>query len=327
MSHALRLARRGLGNVWPNPAVGCVIVKHGKIVGRGWTQPGGRPHAERVALKQAGVLAENATAYVTLEPCAHHGKTSPCAQALIDGKITRVVTALRDPDPRVSGRGHEMLRNAGIEVVEGIGESEARQSQAGFLSRITAKRPFITLKLASSFDARIATAGGESQWITGPAARQHVHMLRLMHDAIMVGGNTARSDRPSLNVRNMGPVRQPVRLILSSGKLPPLPAEGPEFGPLWQISGDISDILQELAERGLTRVFCEGGGNVAAQLLRKGYVDQLVGYTAGMVLGGDARDAVGQFNLQHLSDAPRFKLIESRKIGLDLFHRWLRNPA
>lgn len=324
MAHALRLARRGLGNVWPNPAVGCVLVKNGRIIGRGWTQPGGRPHAERIALDQAGKSSQGATAYVTLEPCAHFGKTPPCAQALIDGGIARVVTALGDPDPRVLGRGHDMLREAGITVTEGVLENEARKLQAGFLLRITANRPFITLKLASSFDARIATAGGESQWITGPAARRHVHMLRLMHDAIMVGGKTARADRPSLNIRDMGPVRQPVRIILSSGSLPQFLLESAEFGPLWQVSGDIHDVLHELAQRGITRVFCEGGGHVAAQLLRDGYVDQLVGYTAGMVLGGDARAAVGPFNVQYLSDAPRYKLIETRKIGVDLFHRWLR---
>lgn len=293
-------------------------------MGRGWTQPSGRPHAERVALDQAGKLAEGATAYVTLEPCAHHGKTPPCAQALIDAKLDRVVTALGDPDPRVSGRGHAILEAAGIKVTQGVMEAEARAAQAGFLLRVTAGRPYVTLKLASSFDARIATAQGESQWITGPDARAHVHALRLMHDAIMVGGATARADNPSLNVRNMGPVRQPVRVILSSQSLPQFRPEGPDFGPLWQVSGDITDVLKGLADRGITRVLCEGGGQVAAQLLRAGCVDQLVGYTAGLVLGGDAREAVENIGLQHLADAPRFKLAETRRIGPDLFHRWLR---
>ena len=166
----LRLAARGLGNVWPNPAVGCVIVKDGIIVGRGWTQPGGRPHAEVRALEQAGPQAQGATAYVTLEPCAHHGQTPPCAQALIAAKVARVVTALTDPDPRVSGKGHAMLRAAGIAVTEGILTPEATHLNAGFLKRVTRGLPFVTLKLAASLDGRTATQTGESRWITGPEA-------------------------------------------------------------------------------------------------------------------------------------------------------------
>lgn len=324
MSHALRLARRGLGNVWPNPAVGCVLIREGRVVGRGWTQPGGRPHAERVALAQAGPSAVGATAYVTLEPCAHHGRTSPCAEAMIEAGISRVVSAHTDPDPRVAGRGHAILQAAGIEVTEGVGEIEARALQAGFLTRIQHGRPFLTLKLATSFDGRIATASGESQWITGPAAREHSHGLRLVHDAIMVGGGTARADRPSLNVRGMGAVRQPVRVIMSSGAIPDLPAEGPSFGPLWQMSGSLDDAMSTLAEAGITRVFCEGGGQLAASLLRAGFVDQLVGYSAGLILGGDGRPAIASLGLQQLADGPRFQLVETRKLGEDLFHRWRR---
>lgn len=324
MSHALRLARRGLGNVWPNPAVGCVLIRAGRVVGRGWTQPGGRPHAERVALAQAGPLARGATAYVTLEPCAHHGQTSPCAEALIEAGISRVVSAHTDPDPRVAGRGHAILQAAGIEVTEGVGETEARELQAGFLTRVQQGRPFLTLKLASSFDGRIATANGESQWITGPAAREHSHGLRLIHDAIMVGGGTARADRPSLNVRGMGAVRQPVRVIMSSGEIPDLPAEGPDFGPLWQMSGSIDEVMNMLAEAGITRVFCEGGGQLAASLLRAGFVDQLVGYSAGLILGGDGRAAIAPLGLRRLADGPRFQLVETRQVGGELFHRWRR---
>lgn len=324
MAHALRLARRGLGNVWPNPAVGCVLIREGRVVGRGWTQPGGRPHAERVALAQAGPLAHGATAYVTLEPCAHHGRTSPCAEALVEAEISRVVTAHTDPDPRVAGRGHAILRAAGIEVTEGIGETEARHMQAGFLMRVQRGRPFLTLKLATSFDGRIATANGESQWITGPAARIHSHGLRLVHDAIMVGGGTARADRPSLNVRGMGAVRQPVRVIVSNGPIPDLPPEGPDFGPLWQMAGPVDDVMKELSQAGITRVFCEGGGGLAAGLLRAGLVDQLVGYTAGLILGGDSRPAIGSLDLQRLADGARFRLVETRRVGEDLFHRWRR---
>ena len=325
MAHALRLARRGLGNVWPNPAVGCVLVRAGRVVGRGWTQPGGRPHAEPVALDQAAGLARGATAYVTLEPCAHHGRTPPCAEALARAGIARCVTALTDPDPRVAGQGHAILRAAGIEVTEGVLADRARDLQAGFLSRITRGRPFVTLKLATSFDGRIATALGESRWITGPAARAHVHALRLQHDAIMVGGGTARSDLPALNVRGFGPVRQPVRIVVSSRPLPDLPVEGPDHGPLWQMSGRIDAILSDLAGRGITRLFCEGGGQLAASLLEAGVVDQLAGYGAGVVLGAGGRPAVGSLPLPRLVDAPRFRLVETRSIGPDLFHRWMRD--
>ena len=321
MAHALRLARRGLGNVWPNPAVGCVLLREGRIVGRGWTQPGGRPHAERMALDAAGDLARGATAYVTLEPCAHHGRTPPCAEGLVQSGVLRVVSALTDPDSRVAGRGHAILRDAGVEVVEGVMEAEARDLQAGFLSRITRGRPFVTLKLANSFDGRIATANGDSQWITGQAARAHVHALRAQHDAVLVGAGTARADRPRLNVRGIATPRQPVRVVLG-GDIPDLPPEGAEFGPLWHLQGDPVAALAELADRGITRVFCEGGGVLAGSLLRAGLVDHLVGYTAGVVIGADGRAGTGPMDLPALSQAPRFRLIETRAIGGDLFHRW-----
>ncbi|WP_062560883.1 bifunctional diaminohydroxyphosphoribosylaminopyrimidine deaminase/5-amino-6-(5-phosphoribosylamino)uracil reductase RibD [Paracoccus aminovorans] len=324
MRHALALGRRGLGNTWPNPAVGCVLVRDGRVVGRGWTQPGGRPHAEVMALAQAGAAACGATAYVTLEPCAHHGKTPPCAEALVRAGVARVVSALTDPDPRVAGRGHAILRAAGIAVTEGVCAAEAREAQRGFLTRITAGRPMLTLKLAGSFDGRIATASGESQWITGAQARRHVHALRLSHDAVMVGGETARADRPGLNVRGFGPVRQPVRIVVSGRALPDLPAEGPDHGPLWQVSGEPAGFMAELGARGLTRVFCEGGGVLAASLLRAGLVDQLIGHTAGLVLGGDGRAGVAALGLQRLADAPRFRLVETRRLGGDILHRWLR---
>ena len=326
MDHALVLARRGLGNCWPNPAVGCVIVRAGRIVGRGWTRPGGRPHAEAVALAQAGAAARGATAYVTLEPCAHHGRTPPCAGALVAAGIARVVTALTDPDPRVAGQGHAMLRAAGIALREGVRADAARELQRGFLTRLALGRPMVTLKLATSFDGRIATAAGESRWITSEPARRHVHALRLAHDAVMVGGGTARADRPGLNVRGMGAVRQPVRVVLSSGHLPDLPPEGPEHGPLWQLAGPPAEVLAELGARGLTRVLCEGGGILAASLLAAGLVDQLVGYSAGMVLGGDGRAAVGPLGLHRLAEAPRFRLVEAAPLGPDLMHRWLREP-
>jgi len=355
MRLALSLARRGLGRVWPNPAVGCVIVRVGRIVGRGWTQPGGRPHAEVVALAQAGDAAKGATAYVTLEPCAHHGKTPPCAEALISAGIARVVCALGDPDPRVDGGGFDMLRAAGIAVKTGLCEDEARADQAGFLSRVTRGRPMLTLKLASSFDGRIATASGESQWITGPEARRHVHAMRASHDAVMVGAGTARDDDPSLTVRGLGVDHQPVRVVLSRHLDMPLDSQlartarevplwichgrraAPELIAAWQGIGatlitvdevqatlDPGSVLQALGDRGLTRVYCEGGGGLAASLLGAGLVDELVGYGAGLAIGAEGRPSLAAMGLSRLTEAPRFDLIECRDIGGDVLHRWRR---
>ncbi|WBL32431.1 bifunctional diaminohydroxyphosphoribosylaminopyrimidine deaminase/5-amino-6-(5-phosphoribosylamino)uracil reductase RibD [Sinirhodobacter sp. HNIBRBA609] len=352
MRLALSLAARGLGNVWPNPAVGCVIVSQGRIVGRGWTQPGGRPHAERRALDQAGAAARGATAYVTLEPCAHHGKTPPCAEGLVAAGVARVVSAMTDPDPRVAGRGHAMLRAAGVLVDEGLLEDEARDLQAGFLSRIERGRPWVALKLASSFDGRIALASGESQWITGHEARSRVHALRAQFDAVLVGGGTARADDPLLTVRGFRPSRQPVRVVASArldlprgrlaGSLDQAPlwlvhgAEAPrEARRIWQDLGaelielpcgveglEAPPLMQALGARGLTRVFCEGGGQFAASLMRAGMVDELIGFTAGVGLGADARPALGGLALERLADAPRFDLVEVTRIGGDVLHRW-----
>ena len=354
MALALGLAARGLGNVWPNPAVGCVIVNDGRIVGRGWTQPGGRPHAERRALDMAGAATRGATAYVTLEPCSHHGKTPPCSEGLIAAGIARVVSTQEDPDPRVSGRGHAMLRAAGLAVDVGLMEAEARALQAGFLSRITRGRPWLALKLATSFDGRIALANGESQWITSAPARARVHALRARFDAVLVGGGTARADDPLLTVRSFTPLRQPVRVVASAGlDLPrdrlagsvseaPLwlvhgPAAPPEARAFWAgigaelievpLSGqglDVVALSAALGARGLTRVFCEGGGQFAAALMRAGLVDELIGFTAGVALGADARPALGPLGLAHLPDAPRFTLSSVETLGGDVLHRWRR---
>ncbi len=325
MHHALTLAARGLGQVWPNPAVGCVIVApDGRIVGRGWTQPGGRPHAERVALDQAGAAARGATAYVTLEPCAHHGHTPPCAEGLITAGIARVVTALTDPDPRVAGRGHAMLRAAGIAVTEGVQAEAAARLNRGFLLRVTQGRPLVTLKLATSLDGRIATGTGESQWITGPAARHAVHGLRARHDGVMVGGGTARADRPQLNVRGLGRLRQPQRIIVSRQPLPDLPPAGPNHGPLQQQSGDVAAILADLGRQGLTRILCEGGGDLAAQLLAADLVDDLILFSAGLALGASGLPAIGALPVAPLADHSRFRLVETRVLGPDLMALWTR---
>ncbi|MBZ4023422.1 riboflavin biosynthesis protein RibD [Rhodobacter sp. TJ_12] len=355
MRLALSLAARGLGNVWPNPAVGCVLVNGGRIVGRGWTQPGGRPHAERRALDQAGTAARGATAYVTLEPCSHYGKTPPCAAGLIEAGVTRVVSALQDPDPRVSGKGHAMLRAAGVAVVTGVLEPEARALQAGFLSRIEHGRPWLALKLGASFDGRIALANGESQWITGPQARARVQALRARYDAVLVGGGTARADDPLLTVRAFSPVRAPVRVVaarrldLPRGRL----AGSLDQAPLWLVHGpqaaddakeywsslgaelieigetatglDPVALMAALAKRGLTRVFCEGGGALGASLMGAGLVDELIGFTAGVVLGGDARPGIGVLGLDRLADAPRYRLSDVQPIGGDMLARWQRS--
>ncbi len=356
MDLALGLASRGLGNVWPNPAVGCVIVKEGRIVGRGWTQPGGRPHAETVALAQAGGKARGATAYVSLEPCAHHGKTPPCAEALVAAGVARVVSALTDPDPRVAGSGHRIIRAAGIEVTEGVMSDEARALNAGFLSRVTRGRPHLILKLAVTLDGRIATASGESRWITGPVARRHVHALRMQSDGVMVGAGTARADDPELTARDMGARHQPVRVVLDSRLSLPVEsrlgrtanevpvwichaAEAPaETEAEWQATGarlipvaaakaglDVANVMTALGDAGLTRVMCEGGAGLAASLLRAGLVDELWIYTAGRVLGGDALPAIAALGVEHMPQGrPEFRLSGQEVLGDDLFARWVR---
>jgi diaminohydroxyphosphoribosylaminopyrimidine deaminase / 5-amino-6-(5-phosphoribosylamino)uracil reductase len=355
MALAIALGRRGLGRVWPNPAVGCVIVRDGRIVGRGWTQPGGRPHAETEALAMAGAAARGATAYVSLEPCAHHGRTPPCAEALVAAGIARVVSALEDPDPRVSGSGHKLLELKGISVTTGVLSHEAREANAGFLSRIERGRPWLTLKLALSLDGRIATGSGESRWITGPEARRRVHALRLGHDAVLVGGGTARADDPALTVRGLGPVAQPVRVVASRALTLPLggalAAALPE-APLWLVHDpdatatadtaaweaagarllpcamggdgrlDPAAMLAALGQAGLTRAFCEGGGSLAAALISAGLVDELVVFTAGLGIGAEGRPGIAALGLDRLADVPRFRLVSVETVGADVLHRW-----
>ena len=356
MRLALSLGGRGLGRVWPNPAVGCVLVRGGRVVGRGWTQPGGRPHAETHALAQAGDAARGATAYVTLEPCAHHGRTPPCADALIAAGVARVVVALGDPDPRVNGQGIARLRAAGIAVEVGPLQAEARAAQAGFLSRVTRGRPAVTLKLAASLDGRIATAAGESQWITGPQARRVVHAMRARHDAVMVGAGTVRADDPSLTVRGLGVTQQPMRVVLSrrldvptdsalfrsAGQVPVWLCHGPDApeamraawaqagarlievvaGPGGQI--DLDAALRALGTAGLTRVFCEGGGAVAAGLLAADLVDEMAVFGGGVVLGAEGTPSVGAMGVAALTEAPQFDLVGTRALSGDTLSLWRR---
>ncbi|NBD29389.1 MAG: bifunctional diaminohydroxyphosphoribosylaminopyrimidine deaminase/5-amino-6-(5-phosphoribosylamino)uracil reductase RibD [Alphaproteobacteria bacterium] len=352
MKQALSLARRGLGRVWPNPSVGCVIVQGGRVVGRARTADGGRPHAETQALAMAGAAARGATAYVTLEPCSHHGKTPPCTDALIAAGVGRVVVAAGDPDPRVAGTGIERLHAAGIEVRTGLLHDAAEADLAGYLLNRRGGRPLVTLKLASSFDGRIATATGESRWITGPLARRAVHAMRAHHDAVLVGAGTVRADDPALTVRGLGPIPQPVRIVASrrldlpDGRLVATMDEAPlwlchgdDAAPArrdaWQDRGarlvrcgvaqrqiDPADMLGRLGAAGLTSVFCEGGGAMAASLLSAGLVDEVVGFTAGVMLGAEGTPGLGAMGLEALAEAPRFDLVESRAIGSDLMHRW-----
>jgi len=352
MQLALGLAARGLGQVAPNPAVGCVIVKNGRVLGRGWTQRGGRPHAETVALAQAGEDAIGATAYVTLEPCAHHGKTPPCADALVVAGIKRVVCPLADPDKRVAGKGFSRLLAAGIDVDIGLMAKEAKAANAGFLLTRTQNRPFVTLKLACSLDGRIATQNGESRWITSPEARKYVHYLRATHDAVLIGRGTAEADDPMLDIRDLGLSHvNPVRVLVDSQlslNIDSRLVQSAKTIPLWicheksaanpklakaegvklvetisKTNGlDLADLMRKLANAGLTRILCEGGGQLAASLVKAGLVDQLEVFHAGLLLGASGTPAIAALPNQSLDDFPRFQLMETRSIGADTLSVW-----
>lgn len=361
MQGALALARRGLGRVAPNPAVGCILVRDGRVLGRGWTQPGGRPHAETEAIRRAQAAdpdgARGAICYVTLEPCAHHGKTPPCVDALIDAGVARVVAALEDPDPRVAGFGLQRLRDAGIAVETGIEAEAAAELNAGYLLMRRQDRPLITLKAATTLDGRIATHRGESQWITGPGARARGHLLRARHDAVMVGSGTAVADDPALTVRLPGmDAYRPLRVVLDgrlrlplthalvrdAGQTPTLlltrrdaPADrldayreaGVEVAPLpTDAHGALSltAALHELAARGLTRVLVEGGGQLAAGLLRYNLVDRVVWFRSPRVIGGDGIPAIAGFGLDRLADTPTFRCVGATPLGDDVMESYVR---
>ncbi len=357
MGMALALSRRSLGRTWPNPAVGCVLVKDGAIVGRGRTRDGGRPHAEADALSQAGAAARGATAYVTLEPCAHFGKSPPCADALIAAGIAKVVSALEDPYPEVNGQGHARLRAAGIAVEVGEGAKEAAEINAGFLLRVREGRPLFHLKMATTLDGRIATPSGESKWITGAAARADGQRLRATHDAILVGANTVAADDPELTCRLPGlAAYSPVRIVLDSkAQMSPGSKLAASAGqtPVWLICTrqapiaareglrargvevievdadgrgrvDVPAAARALGDRRLTRVLIEGGGEVAAAFLKAGLVDRVTSYRAGILLGADSRSAVGPLALDKLGFAPRFTLVASRTVGSDTLETWHR---
>ena len=305
MGAALALADRGVGRTAPNPNVGCLIVRDGRVVGRGWTQPGGRPHAEAMALAQAGEAAKGATAYVTLEPCAHVSTRGPaCTDLLIAARVARIVAAMGDPDPRTNGEGFARARAAGIAVTTGVREAEARAMIAGFLTRRAKSRPFVTLKLATSLDGRIARPDGESRWITGPQARAHTHLERSRHEAILIGRGTLEADAPRLDVRLPGlESRSPRRILLS---------RTPEPG--WETIASPAAI-GDLA--GVDRLMVEGGAKTASAFLAAGLVDRLLLYRAPILIG-DGRAALSDIGLARLSDAHgRWRLTDSRMLGSD----------
>ena len=359
MRAALALARRGLGTVWPNPAVGCVIVNDGRVVGRGWTQPGGRPHGETEALRRAGEAAHGAIAHVSLEPCCHWGQTPPCVNALIAAGVRRVVVALEDPDPRVAGEGLRRLRAAGLDVQVGLCAEEAAEVNTGFLSRLRLGRPLVTFKLATSLDGRIAVATGESQWITGPPARDRAHALRASHDAIMVGTGTVVADDPQLTCRLPGlGHRSPVRVVIDRHlRISPasrIIADAPRV-PTWVLTLrsadpgrramflanrvtlidvdddgegqiDLAAALGALGERGITRLLVEGGARLAAAFFRARLIDRLVWVHAPLVIGGDGIPAIAGFDLAALADGRAFERLSTETIGDDVLTTFRVRP-
>ena len=316
MRLALALGRRGLGRTWPNPAVGALVVKDGEIVGRGWTQPSGRPHAEVEALRRAGATARGATLYVTLEPCSHHGKSPPCADAVIASGITRVVSALEDPNPEVAGAGHARLRDAGIAVDVGIEAAAAKRDHAGHIRRMREHRPHVMLKLAISADGKAAGAGGKRVAITGEAVRNRVHLMRAQSDAIMIGIGTALSDDAVLTCRLPGmAMMSPVRVVLDSGLRLPLHSrlvQSARGTPLWVVAGEAASrdaeealrvqgvevirtmerdslavVLSALGSRGITRLMVEGGPTLAMNFIARDLVGEAILFYSPKIIGDD----------------------------------------
>ncbi|MFT8244436.1 bifunctional diaminohydroxyphosphoribosylaminopyrimidine deaminase/5-amino-6-(5-phosphoribosylamino)uracil reductase RibD [Roseomonas sp. BN140053] len=359
MRAALALAARGLGNTWPNPNVGCVLVRDGRVVGRGWTAPGGRPHAETQALARAGEAARGATAYVTLEPCCHWGRTPPCTDALIAAGVARVVVALRDPDPRVDGGGLGRLAAAGIAVEEGLLAEDAARLVAGFILRQRERRPLVTLKLATTLDGRIATRTGESQWITGPEARRLAHALRGTHDAVLAGSGTVLADDPELTCRLPGFSPRPNLRVVADARLrtpptarlfagpadthgavllatrpghpeaalTPLVAAGARILPVAEAPGgglDPAELLRALSAEGITRLLAEGGAGIAAALLRAGLVDRLCWFHAPAVMGGDGLPAAQPLPVELLAAMPKFRRVAVTPCGPDLMSEFER---
>jgi diaminohydroxyphosphoribosylaminopyrimidine deaminase / 5-amino-6-(5-phosphoribosylamino)uracil reductase len=345
MALALALGRRGLGRTWPNPAVGAVIVKDDAVLGRGWTQPGGRPHAETEALRRAVAAARGATLYVTLEPCSHHGKTPPCADAIVAAGVTRVVSALEDPNPEVAGAGHARLGAAGIAVEVGVGAAQARRDHAGHIRRMRDGRPHVTLKLAVSADGKAGAAGRKPIPITAEAVRERVHLMRAQSDAILIGIGTALADDPSLTCRLPGMAKNsPVRIVLDRAlRLPPAGklAQTARETPVWVIAAegsnapeqvptagvevlrapagggrlDLAAVLKLLAGRGITRLMVEGGPTVAASFVAADLVDEAVLFHSAGTVGSDGVDALEGLPLSALTG--RLRHVGNEMVGAD----------
>ncbi len=349
MQTALALARRGLGQVHPNPAVGCVIVKDNHIIGRGWTGVGGRPHAETIALNNAIIDTQGSTAYVTLEPCAHHGQTPPCVEALIKAKISRAVIATGDPDPRVNGNGIAMLEKAGIKVDFGLLQKQADDLNFGFLLKIKENRPLVTVKIASSADGKIAKSKGEKSWITGPVSRMRGHLYRANHDAIMVGIGTAIIDDPMLDCRIEGlEERSPIRVILDSHLRLPLDGKlckSAQKIPLWIMTScddlnkiksfeqigarvfclnkdqnnqlDIDLVMKTLATNAITRLLSEGGSQLNASLIKASLIDHLIWFKSATNIGNDGIDALDNMAINRLDQHLKLTKIDEGTTGPD----------
>ncbi len=353
MELALALGRRGLGRTWPNPSVGAIVVRQDAvgpmIVGRGWTQPGGRPHAETQALDRAGAAARGASLYVTLEPCSHYGQTPPCADAIVAAGIARVVSALEDPNPQVAGAGHRRLAAAGIPVTVGIAAEAARRAHAGHIRRMRNRRPHVTLKLAVSADGKAGLAGRRPVAITGEPARARVHLMRAMSDAVLTGIGTALADDPSLTCRLPGMAdRSPVRVVLDSRLRLALDTRLVVTAwetPLWVVTDepaaadregalraagaevlrvpaadgrlDLAAVLGRLAERGITRLMVEAGPILAAAMLSADLVDEAALLRSARVIGGDGIDALEGLSLAALTRSPRLELIRTEIAGQD----------
>jgi diaminohydroxyphosphoribosylaminopyrimidine deaminase/5-amino-6-(5-phosphoribosylamino)uracil reductase len=360
MALALALGRRGLGRAWPNPAVGAVVVRNDRagpvIIGRGWTQPGGRPHAETEALRRAGAATRGATLYVTLEPCSHHGKTPPCADAIIAAGIARVVSALVDPNPDVAGAGHLRLTDAGIAVEVGIGADEARRAHAGHIRRVRDGRPHVILKLAVSADGKAALAGRRPATITGEAARARVHLMRATSDAVLTGIGTALADDPLLTCRLPGMAScSPIRVVLDRELRLPLESRLVATAgetPLWVATADAASaerekalqargvlvlrviagsgkldpasVLQCLAGRGITRLMVEAGPILAAAFLNADLVDEAVLFRSPRAIGADGIDALEGLPLDVLTRSPRLVLADTTTAGVDAVEHYER---
>jgi len=345
MARALRLAERGLYSTTPNPRVGCVIVHRGEIVGEGYHERSGEPHAETRALDRASERARAATVYVTLEPCSHHGRTPPCADALLEAGVSRVVAAMRDPNPLVAGQGLQRLRAAGIAVETGLCEEQARELNVGFVARMTRQRPWLRVKTAASLDGRTALANGQSQWITGEAARRDGHRWRARSCAVMVGIGTLLADNPRLTVREIKTPRQPLRIVIDRRLDIPLDAHVLEGGnvliatahgehdkvrrleelgarvlPLPNAEGkvDLGALMRELARRELNEVLVESGSRLSGALIRAGVVDELIVYLAPQLLGDTARGMFDLGELTALGERIELTIRDVRRIDADL---------